>query len=227
MAITKYRRLRNWDPFVGLLDLPDVFSDRMLDLSRLFDRDRVRELPAAWTQRKDETMEKRYLLTPGPTPVPPEVLSALGEPVVHHRAPRFTEILKEVLAGLKYVFQTENDVIVFASSGTGAMESAVVNLVEPGDKVIVASCGNFGERWIKLNRTWGAEVVALEYEWGARVEPRDIVEHVRQRYNLVVRTVGNEERGTYGVRVSTHLYINHSEVDMLLKGIREVAARRG
>lgn len=119
-------------------------------------------------------MEKRYLLTPGPTPVPPEVLSALGEPVVHHRAPRFTEILKDVIAGLKYVYQTENDIMIFAASGTGAMESAVVNLVEQGDTVIVASCGNFGERWIKLSRTWGAEVVALEYEWGTKVEPEDI-----------------------------------------------------
>jgi len=119
-------------------------------------------------------MEKRYLLTPGPTPVPPEVLSALGEPVVHHRAPRFTEILKDVVAGLKYVCQTENDVIIFASSGTGAMESAVVNLVEPGDTVIVAACGNFGERWIKLNTIWGTDVVALEHEWGTRVDPEGV-----------------------------------------------------
>jgi len=119
-------------------------------------------------------MQKRYLLTPGPTPVPPEVLAALGEPVVHHRAPRFTEILKDVVAGLKHVYQTENDVIVFASSGTGAMESAVVNLVQPGDTVVVASCGNFGERWIKLNRTWGANVVALEAEWGSKVDPEQV-----------------------------------------------------
>lgn len=119
-------------------------------------------------------MQKRFLLTPGPTPVPPEVLAALGEPVIHHRAPRFTEILRDVIAGLRYVYQTENDVIAFAASGTGAMESAVVNLVEPGDTVIVASCGNFGERWIKLNRTWGANVVALEYEWGAKVDPEGV-----------------------------------------------------
>jgi aspartate aminotransferase-like enzyme len=126
-------------------------------------------------------MLKRFLLTPGPTPVPPEVLSALSEPVIHHRAPRFTEILAEVVAGMKYVFQTRNDVLVFASSGTGAMESAVVNLVDPGDKVIVASVGNFGERWLKLARTWGAEVVALEYEWGTKAEPaaieRALVDH--------------------------------------------------
>ena len=104
-------------------------------------------------------MLKRFLLTPGPTPVPPEVLSALGEPVVHHRAPRFTEILKEVVAGLKRVYQTENDVLVFSSSGTGVMESAVVNLVNPGDHTLVASVGNFGERFIKLNKTWGAQVI--------------------------------------------------------------------
>jgi len=119
-------------------------------------------------------MQKRFLITPGPTPVPPEVLSALAEPVVHHRAPRFTEILKQVVAGLKYIYQTENDIIVLAASGTGAMESAVVNVVNPGDHVLVASMGNFGERWKKLTATWGAEVTALDYEWGTKVVPADI-----------------------------------------------------
>ena len=119
-------------------------------------------------------MQKRFLLTPGPTPVPPEVLLASAEPVVHHRAPRFTEILKDVIAGLKYVFQTENDIIIFASSGTGAMEAAVVNTVSPGDQVLVASCGNFGERWNKLATTYGADVTFLEYEWGTKVDPDDV-----------------------------------------------------
>jgi len=115
-------------------------------------------------------MLKRMLLTPGPTPVPPEVLLAGAEPIVHHRAPRFVEIFHECIEGLKYVFQTENDTLVFASSGTGAMESAVVNLINPGDKVVVASIGNFGARWLKLNKTWGAEVVALEFEWGTKAD---------------------------------------------------------
>jgi aspartate aminotransferase-like enzyme len=119
-------------------------------------------------------MQKRFLITPGPTPVPPEVLSALSEPVVHHRAPRFTEILKQVVSGLKYIYQTENDIIVFAASGTGAMESAVVNVVNPADHVLVASMGNFGERWKKLAATWGAAVTALDYEWGTKVIPADI-----------------------------------------------------
>jgi aspartate aminotransferase-like enzyme len=124
-------------------------------------------------------MLKRFLITPGPTPVPPEVLLASAEPVIHHRAPRFTEILNEVVDGLRYVYQTANDVLVFASSGTGAMESAVVNLVEPGDHVLVASCGNFGERWIKLNTTWGAAVTALEFAWGTKVEPARIAAALR------------------------------------------------
>jgi serine---pyruvate transaminase len=121
-------------------------------------------------------MLKRFLITPGPTPVPPEVLLAMAEPVVHHRAPRFTEILSEVIDGLKYVYQTENDVLVFSSSGTGAMESAVVNLVEPGDHVLVAPCGNFGERWVKLTTTWGAEVTVVEAEWGTKVAPARIAD---------------------------------------------------
>lgn len=119
-------------------------------------------------------MQKRFLITPGPTPVPPEVLSALSEPVIHHRAPRFTEILKQVVAGLKYIYQTENDIIVLAASGTGAMESAVVNVVNPGDHVLVGSMGNFGERWKKLTATWGAEVTALDCDWGTKVVPADI-----------------------------------------------------
>ena len=119
-------------------------------------------------------MLKRILLTPGPTPVPPEVLLAGAEPIVHHRAPRFVEIFNECIEGLKYVFQTRNDILVFASSGTGAMESAVVNLINPGEKVIVASIGNFGARWLKLNKTWGANVVALEFEWGTKADPAAI-----------------------------------------------------
>jgi len=119
-------------------------------------------------------MLKRFLITPGPTPVPPEVLLAGAEPIVHHRAPRFVEIFNECVAGLQYVYQTANDVVIFAASGTGAMEAAVVNVVNPGDKVIVASVGNFGERWVKLATKWGAEVVALEFEWGTKADPAAI-----------------------------------------------------
>jgi aspartate aminotransferase-like enzyme len=121
-------------------------------------------------------MLKRFLITPGPTPVPPEVLLAGAEPIVHHRAPRFVEIFNETVEGLKYVYQTSNDIIVFAASGTGAMEAAVVNVVNSGDTVIVASVGNFGERWVKLAAKWGAEVVALDFEWGTKADPAAIAQ---------------------------------------------------
>lgn len=119
-------------------------------------------------------MRKRYLMTPGPTPVPPEVLLATAKPIIHHRAPYYTDLLVEVSKNLKYLFQTENDVLIYASSGTGAMESAIVNLFSKGDKVVIASCGNFGERWMKLSETYGLESVNLVYEWGEEVDPADI-----------------------------------------------------
>src|ERR1044072_5724838 len=90
--------------------------------------------------------EKRYLLTPGPTPVPPEVLAALAEPVIHHRARDYREIYERCLARLAEVYRTQNDVLMFTTSGTGAFESAVANLTTPGERHLVLSAGNFGER---------------------------------------------------------------------------------
>jgi aspartate aminotransferase-like enzyme len=109
---------------------------------------------------------KRYLFTPGPTPVPPEVLAALSEPVLHHRAPDFRLVYERVLARLKEVHRTSNDVLLFTCSGTGAFESAVVNLCSPGERVLVVSAGNFGERWIGMVRGFGCEVEELRYDWG-------------------------------------------------------------
>ena len=96
-------------------------------------------------------MEKRYLFTPGPTPVPPAVLAAGAEPIVHHRGADFREIYANVLGRLKDVFRTEADVLLFTASGSGAMESAPANLCAPGDRVTVVSHGSFGERWVAID----------------------------------------------------------------------------
>jgi aspartate aminotransferase-like enzyme len=109
---------------------------------------------------------KRYLLTPGPTPVPPEVLAALSQPVVHHRSPDFRPVYERTLARLKEVFRTEGDVLLFGSAGTGAMDSAVANLCSPGDRVLVVSAGHFGERWRAIASSYGTAVETLEYAWG-------------------------------------------------------------
>ena len=110
--------------------------------------------------------EKRYLLTPGPTPVPPAVLAALSAPVLHHRTPEFGEILARLLGRLRRVYLTTNDVVLFTSSGTGAMDAAVANLCSPGDRVLVVSAGNFGERWAAITRAYGCDVVHVRYAWG-------------------------------------------------------------
>jgi serine---pyruvate transaminase len=114
---------------------------------------------------------KQYLMTAGPTPLPPAVSQVMAEPILYHRAPAFIEIYARVLERLKGVYQTENEVLAFASSGSGAMESAVANLVAPGDVAVVASCGKFGERWAELCDAYGADTIHLETEWGEKVDP--------------------------------------------------------
>jgi len=117
---------------------------------------------------------KQYLMTAGPTPLPPAVSQVMAEPMLYHRAPAFVEVYARVLDRLKLVFQTANEVQVFAASGTGAMESAVANLVRPGKPALVASCGNFGERWAKLCDAYGAETVHWQTEWGRKVDPAEL-----------------------------------------------------
>ena len=118
--------------------------------------------------------EKRYLMTPGPTPVPPEVLAALAEPVVHHRGRDFRETYERCLARLREVYRTEHDVLLFTSSGTGAFESAVANLTSPGDRAVVVSAGSFGERWAALTRAFGVDLVHVRLDWGETPEPEDL-----------------------------------------------------
>ena len=114
--------------------------------------------------------EKTYLITPGPTPVPPEVQAALAKPVLHHRSPDFKRLFAETLTGLRTVFETSGEVLVIPGSGTYAMESAVVNLLSPGDRAVVASAGNFGERWLKLATTYRADVTHVEQPWGESLD---------------------------------------------------------
>ncbi len=111
-------------------------------------------------------LKKYYLLSPGPTPIPDEVLSVAAQPIIHHRTPEFSEIFMQVTEGLKYVFGTKEDVFILTSSGSGAMETAIVNTLSPGDKVISINGGKFGERWGNICRAYGVEVKEIVLEWG-------------------------------------------------------------
>src|SRR4029077_6843779 len=117
---------------------------------------------------------KRYLFTPGPTPVPPEVLAAVGAPVIHHRSPEFLPVYERVLTRLREVCRTENDVLLFGASGTGAFESAVANLVSPGEPHLVISAGSFGDRWVAMTTAFGEDVDVLRYAWGETPDADDL-----------------------------------------------------
>ncbi|MGZ4258232.1 MAG: aminotransferase class V-fold PLP-dependent enzyme, partial [Gaiellaceae bacterium] len=125
--------------------------------------------------------EKRYLMTPGPTPAPPEVLAAIAQPVVHHRGPDFKQLYGECLERLGQVFRTESEVLLFGGSGTGTMESAVANLCSPGDRVLVVSAGYFGERWAAIAEAYGADVDHLRYDWGEIPSAEDAAARLRER----------------------------------------------
>ena len=118
--------------------------------------------------------QKRYLLTPGPTQVPPDVLAAMAEPVIHHRSPDFRAVFAQTRARLRQVFRTENEVLLFTASGTGAFESSVANLLSPGEKVLAVSHGNFGTRWQKMAAAFGCDVVELTYDWGTAPRAEDV-----------------------------------------------------
>ena len=136
--------------------------------------------------------EKRYLFTPGPTPVPPEVLAAIAQPMVHHRGPDFRIVYERCLARLKQVFRTENEVLLYAASGTGPMESAVANLCSPGDRICVVAAGSFGNRWAAIGEAYGCEVDRLDYEWGETPFAEDLASRLAEREASVVLLTHSE-----------------------------------
>ncbi|MDQ3568851.1 MAG: alanine--glyoxylate aminotransferase family protein [Actinomycetota bacterium] len=121
-------------------------------------------------------MNKYRLMSPGPTPIPPEVSAAGALPIIHHRTPEFGEIFTRVNENLKRVFLTENDIFTYAASGTGAFEGAIQNLFSPGDRILVVNSGNFGGRWVKMGRAFGLEVTELKYEWGQKADNDEVAE---------------------------------------------------
>lgn len=139
-------------------------------------------------------MEKKYLFSPGPTMLPPEVLLKMAEPIMHHREPEFEKIFSEIREGLKYLFQTKNEVLTFTSSGTGAMEGAVSNLLSKGDKALVVRGGKFGERWGEICKAYGIEFIPIDVEWGRAVDLEEIRKilksdrHIRAVYTQASET---------------------------------------
>lgn len=120
---------------------------------------------------------KKFLLAPGPTPVPEEILRVMSEPMVHHRTPAFKAMVGKTIEGLKYIFQTKNDVLIFSASGTGAMEGAVSNVLNRGEKAIIIRNGKFAERWGEIAEKFEANPIYLDVPWGSAIEPK-VVENL-------------------------------------------------
>lgn len=158
-----------------------------------------------------ERIRKDFLMSPGPTPVPPEVLSVAAQPIYHHRTPKFSQVVKNVSEGLKYLFCTSNDVYTLTSSGTGAMETAVVNLLSPGDKAIVIDAGKFGERWAILMKTYGMTPIVIKVPYGDSVTPEMLDDALKQNQDAKA--------------VFTQLSETSTGVVMDIKGFGEVVAK--
>jgi aspartate aminotransferase-like enzyme len=119
-------------------------------------------------------MLKRRLFTPGPVPVPDRVRLAMAQPIIHHRAADFLPVFQKCRKGLQRIFQTDSPVLVFAASGTGAMDAAVSNLLSPGDHALVVRGGKFGERWAEICEAYGVRTTCIDVEWGSGVDPAEV-----------------------------------------------------
>jgi aspartate aminotransferase-like enzyme len=139
---------------------------------------------------------KHYLLAPGPTPVPPVVLQAMAQPMMHHRTPEYEALFAEVRRDLRTLFQCKNEVLMFAASGTGAMEGAVVNTLSPGDHIIVVQGGKFGERWAEICQAYGLHVLAVTVPYGKSVEPAMVAEALRRAPGTKIVLATHSETST-------------------------------
>ncbi|MBN2755135.1 MAG: alanine--glyoxylate aminotransferase family protein [Candidatus Goldbacteria bacterium] len=172
-------------------------------------------------------MRKKYIMAPGPTEVPAEVLVEAAKPVIHHRTPQYRKILTEVVDGMKYVLGTENNVYVIGASGTGAMEMAVANTVNAGDKIIVASIGVFGDRWDAIAKVYGANIVKIAAEWGTAVKPAELKKALDENPDAVAvfTTLNETSTGVYNdIEAFGKLTANHKAI-LVVDGISGIGAQ--
>jgi aspartate aminotransferase-like enzyme len=141
-------------------------------------------------------MQKKYLLAPGPTPVPPEALLAMAMPIIHHRAPDFLPVLDSAKKGLQWLYQTKNDVLILCSTGTGGMVGSVNNFLNPGDDVLVINGGKFGERWTKICQAYGMKVEEVVVEWGHAVKPEQVEAALKKNPRIKAVFVQSTETST-------------------------------
>ena len=141
-------------------------------------------------------IEPQNLRTPGPTPIPDDIVEAMGNPMINHRGPEFDELITKVTAQLKQVFMTSNDLFILTASGTGALEASLVNALCPGDKVVAATAGSFGDRFIDMAEAFGADVHRLDFEWGEPIDPDAVRQALRDDPEVKAVMITHNETST-------------------------------
>ena len=171
-------------------------------------------------------MQKPRLMTPGPAPVPEDVLLELARPVIHHRSAEAKQVMIEVQAGLKEVFQTKHDVLIFTASGTGAAEAAIINTVARGKKAVVLNAGYFADRWVKVCKPYGIEAVSIDTEWGKAVDPQQVENALKQHPDaeLVIGTLSETSTGTGHPVEAIGRVVAKTEAAFMVDGISGVGA---
>ncbi len=168
---------------------------------------------------------KKYLLTPGPTELPPRVLLAMAHPIIHHRAPEFLPVIEQAREGLKWLFKTKNEVLILASSGTGAMEGAVTNFLSKGDRAVTVNGGKFGERWGQICKAYGVEADVVNVEWGQAVDPEKIKAELKKYPDTKAIYIQATETSTgvvHPVREIAQIVHDNSKAILVVDGITGV-----
>ena len=170
---------------------------------------------------------KNYVLTPGPVPVPEFVMLEMAKPIIHHRTEEFEEIFYKATQGLKKVFMTEEEVLILASSGTGAMDAAICNTLSKGDTALVVNGGKFGERWLKICKAYGVNTIEIKVEWGKAVSPKVIEDALKENKSIKAILVQASETSTgveHPIEDIAKLTKNRDDIILIVDGITAVGA---
>lgn len=172
-------------------------------------------------------MIKQRLFTPGPTPVPELVMLRMAQPMIHHRSPEFNDIATRVNENLRYLFQTRQPVLTLTCSGTGGVEATMVSLFSPGDTIIAVNGGKFGERWVKIPKTFGMKPVEIKVQWGKAPTEREVLDALRSHPEAKAVYLTHSETSTGAATDVKHLsriIRENSEALVCVDGITAVGA---
>ena len=171
-------------------------------------------------------LDKNYLYTPGPTPVPPQVAAAMSQPMIGHRSRDFADLHGQIVEKAKQVFQTTNDLFVLTSSGTGGLETAIANTVSPGDRVLALITGNFGERFAKIAAAYGAEVTKLEFPWGTAVDMEEVAQVWEKEgpFKVVLATHNETSTGVTNDIAALGSFLANTDALLLVDAISSMGA---